>query len=68
MTTPDHQTIVKLMLDRAGLSVSEAELAKLTDAYSQQQPGIESLYKVEAARYESPCLHFTPTPTFADWG
>jgi hypothetical protein len=68
MATEDPQVIVKLMLDRAGLPVSEAELAKLTDAYSQQQAGIESLYKVEAARYESPCLHFTATPTFADWG
>ena len=61
-------TIVKLMLDRAGLPVTDAELAKLTEAYTQQQAGIESLYKVAAARYEAPCLHFTPTPTFADWG
>jgi hypothetical protein len=56
------------MLERAGLPVTDAELAKLTEAYTQQQTGIESLYKVEAARYEAPCLHFTPTPTFADWG
>jgi len=61
-------TIVKLMLERAGLPVTDAELAKLTEAYTQQQTGIESLYKVDAARYEAPCLHFTPTPTFADWG
>ena len=67
-TTPDPQTIVKLMLDRAGLPASDAELAKLTDAYAQQQSGIESLYSLAATRYEAPCLHFTPTPTFAEWG
>jgi hypothetical protein len=61
-------TIVKLLLERAGLPVTDAELAKLTEAYTQQQAGIESLYAVAATRYEAPCLHFTPTPTFADWG
>ncbi|MBV9894934.1 MAG: hypothetical protein JO020_12260 [Chloroflexi bacterium] len=68
MSTPEDKTIVQLMLARAGLPVSELELDKLTSAYSQQQPGIESLYKVAATRYEAPCLQFTPTPTFADWG
>jgi hypothetical protein len=67
MSTPEAQAIVKLMLARAGLPVSDVELQKLTDGYAQQQSGIESLYSVAAARYEAPCLHFTPTPTFADW-
>jgi len=68
MTTAQDPTIVKLMLARAGLPVTDTELVKLTDAYAQQQAGIESLYHVAAARYEAPCLHFTPTPTFAEWG
>jgi hypothetical protein len=68
MSTPEDQTIVKLLLDRAGLPASDAELSKLTDAYAVQQSSIESLYSLAATRYEAPCLHFTPTPTFADWG
>ena len=67
MSTPQDTALVKLLLDRAGLPASDEELSKLTDAYIQQQAGIESLYAVAATRYESPCLHFTPTPTFADW-
>jgi hypothetical protein len=68
MSSPQDTSLVKLLLDRAGLPASDEELSKLTDAYIQQQAGIESLYAVAATRYESPCLHFTPTPTFADWG
>jgi hypothetical protein len=29
---------------------------------------IDVLYAVEEARYESPGLHFTATPTYAQWG
>ena len=68
MTTSEATTIVKLLVDRAGLPASPAELKKLTEAYTKQQSDIESLYAVAATRYEAPCLHFTPTPTFADWG
>ena len=64
----DNATIVKMLMDRAGLPASEDELAKLTANYTQQQAGVESLYAVAAARYEAPCLTFNPTPEFAEWG
>ena len=64
----DNATIVKMLMDRAGLPASDEELAKLTANYDMQQAGIESLYAVAAARYEAPCLSFNPTPVFAEWG
>lgn len=67
-TTSEDAAIVKMLLDRAGLPASAAELAKLTVGYARQQEGIEALYAVAAARYEAPCLSFNPTPTFVDWG
>jgi hypothetical protein len=36
-------------------------------AYDVSQAAVESLYAVEAARYESPALAFSATPTFVDW-
>ena len=60
--------MVKLLLDRAGLPVSAEELVAFVAAYDQQLAGVESMYAVEATRYESPALAFNPTPSFADWG
>jgi hypothetical protein len=67
-TTPQTATLVKMLMDRAGLPASVEELEKLSAGYGKQQADIESLYAVAAARYEAPCLSFNPTPIFADWG
>jgi hypothetical protein len=64
---PDDRTIVAMLLGEAGLPASPEEIASLAVAYRRQRADIASLYAVPAARYESPCLHFDPDPTFADW-
>ena len=63
----DSTQVVKLLLDRAGLPVSAEELVAFVAAYDQQLAGVESMYAVEATRYESPALAFNPTPSFVDW-
>jgi len=64
----DSTQIVALMLARAGLPAGTDEVKELVKAYDQQLAGIESMYTVEATRYESPALAFNPTPLFANWG
>jgi hypothetical protein len=64
----DSTPIVELMLARAGLPASPDELKEFVKAYDLQLAGIESMYAVEATRYESPALAFNPTPSFSDWG
>jgi hypothetical protein len=61
-------TAVRAMLAEAGLRPDEGEIQALVAAYPAFKEGIESLYAVEEARYESPALRFDPNPTFADWG
>jgi len=63
----DSTSVVHLMLTRAGLSVSPAELEAFVRTYDAMQAGIDAMYAVEATRYESPALVFTPTPAFVDW-
>lgn len=64
----DAETTVRTMLDAAGLPASEEEIEGLVRAYPDFKAGIESLYAVTDARYESPAMHFDPDPTFEDWG
>jgi hypothetical protein len=68
MHVSDADTVVRTMLAEAGLPAGEDEIEALVRAYPAFKAGIESLYAVEAARYESPALHFDPAPVFADWG
>jgi hypothetical protein len=63
----DSTPVVELLLARAGLPVSADELVAFVAAYEQQLAAVESLYAVEATRYESPALAFNPTPSFVDW-
>jgi hypothetical protein len=63
----ESMTVVTTLLGEAGLPASPAEIESLAVAYAGLKADIESLYAVEEARYESPCLHFDPDPTFADW-
>ena len=64
----DAETVVRMLLGEAGLPASEAEIATLAAAYPAFKAGIESLYAVAEARYESPALHFEVSPVFSDWG
>lgn len=63
----DIEATVRTFLATAGLSPSEEEIAALVEVYPRHKAGIESLYAIPAARYESPALIFNPTPVFADW-
>jgi len=65
MSTPENT--VRCLLAEAGLAPSDAEVASLTRLYARHKAGIESMYAIPAARYESPALIFNPTPVFADW-
>jgi len=67
MAEEETQATVQTLLAIAGLSPSPEEVATLVDAYPTFKAGIESLYAIPEARYESPALIFDPTPVFADW-
>ena len=69
MTEPDPAAlaIVTTMLGNAGLTPTPDELSGLVGAYSAQAAGLAAMWAVPEARYESPALHFTATPRFADW-
>jgi hypothetical protein len=58
---------VRTLLGAAGLEADADELAKLTEIYPAVRSMVESLYALEATRYEAPALVFDAAPTFADW-
>jgi hypothetical protein len=64
----DANEIVKSMLAAAGLPASAYEIEALVEAYPDHKLGVESLYAVADARYESPAFVFSANPTLADWG
>jgi hypothetical protein len=64
----DAETVVRTLLGEAGLPASESEIATLAAAYPALKAGVETLYAVAEARYESPALHFEVSPVFSDWG
>jgi hypothetical protein len=59
--------VVRTLLGEAGLPASPEEIERLAASYVELRAGIESLYAVDEAKYESPGLHFNPDPTYADW-
>jgi hypothetical protein len=63
----DPETTVRTLLATHGLTASDAEVAVLVGQYETRRQGVELLHAVPAARYESPALVFSATPTFADW-
>ncbi len=69
MTEPDPAVMatVATLLANAGLRPTPEEMSGLVGAYSAQAAGLAALWAVPEARYESPALHFTATPRFADW-
>jgi hypothetical protein len=64
----DADNVVRTMLGEAGLPASEEEIEGLVTSYPEFKAGVESLYGVTDARYESPAVKFDPDPTFSDWG
>lgn len=68
--TPDDatdETAVRRALAQSGLVASDEEVATMAAGYGEYRTGIEALYAVPEARYASPALVFTATPTFVDW-
>jgi hypothetical protein len=63
----DDDQVVRGLLATAGFQPPTEEIARIVDAYPMIRGMVDSLYAVEAARYESPALIFEPEPTFADW-
>jgi hypothetical protein len=59
--------IVLAMLAASGLSPSAEETAALINAYPMVKGMVDTIYAVDAARYENMCLTFQAEPTFADW-
>ncbi|HEY4277848.1 MAG TPA: hypothetical protein VGM91_06495 [Conexibacter sp.] len=67
-TTPDTGALLDAMMTAAGLAPSESERAALITMYEQFRPGVEALYALPEARYESPALVFQAAPPLAVWG
>ncbi len=63
----DPDSIVRMLLDVAGLAPSEEEIAALVASYPEQRERVDALYAVEAARYESPALVYDPAAPVVDW-
>jgi hypothetical protein len=64
---PNEAALVKMLLASAGVPATDEEIELVTTQYGRLKGMIEILYAVEEARYESPALHFTATPTYAEW-
>jgi hypothetical protein len=64
----DAETVVRTLLGEARLPASDEEIATLAAVYPDFKAGVEMLYAVAEARYESPGLHFEVSPVFGDWG
>lgn len=59
--------IVCALLATAGISPAEAEIEGLVAVYPMVRQMVESLYAVEAARYEDTALVFDAAPPLGDW-
>jgi hypothetical protein len=65
---PDEAALVKILMAAAGVPATEEEIVMVTSQYERLKGMIDLLYAVDEARYESPALHFTATPVYAEWG
>ena len=61
------EQIVSAMLSAAGISPSEEETAALITVYPTVKGMVDTIYAVDAARYENMCLTFQAEAVFADW-
>ena len=64
---PEEAALVKMLLASAGVPATDLEIELVTSQYGKLREMIGMLYAVEEARYESPAMHFTATPIFAEW-
>jgi hypothetical protein len=58
---------VAIMLGAAGLTVGPADHERLLALYEAARPGIDALYALSEARYESLALVFQAAPTRRSW-
>ncbi|MFD4196306.1 hypothetical protein [Amycolatopsis thermoflava] len=63
----DDLTMVRGLLDAAGITASEAELAAYVPAYAGQRASLDALYEVPEARYTDPALRFRAGARVEDW-
>ncbi len=57
----DVEATVRALLEAAGISASDDELAKFVEMYPALREGADRLWHDEW-RYEEPALQFTPQP------
>jgi hypothetical protein len=67
ITSPGADTRIAAMLDAAGLDPDPAEREEMRAIYEQFKPGVEALYALPQARYESPALVFQAEPLLRGW-
>lgn len=68
IATPNDEVLVRNLLATAGVPATEEEIALVITNYERLKSMVNTLHAVSEARYESPAMHFVPTPTFAQWG
>lgn len=64
---PSDEATVRAMLAATGIAPSEQEIATFTVDYPKLRAMADLLHADPASRYESPGLHFDPTPAFVEW-
>jgi hypothetical protein len=63
----DDTALVRALLERAGFTPPDDDVAALAASYPMVRGMADLLYTVDAARYESPAQRFEPEPRVADW-
>jgi hypothetical protein len=66
--TTDNGAAIDAMLDAAGLQPAPDERETLAKLYATFKPGLDALYALPAARYETPALIFQAAPKLDAWG
>lgn len=63
----DQHRFVDVMLESAGISLTAEDREGLLAMYAVCRPGIQAMYALPEARYESPALVFQAQPKLANW-
>jgi len=63
----DDLTMVRALLDAAGITPSETELAAYAPEYLTRRASVDALYAVPQARYTDPALRFRAGARLEDW-
>lgn len=64
----DYGRTVDVMLASAGISPTADDREMMLEIYAVCRPGIEAMYALPEARYESPALVFQAEPKLDEWG